>query len=42
MRTLVWRRLDEPGIEVAHVRSLSDTTRGPFDPGSSRHCNASL
>lgn len=26
MRTLVWRRLDEPGMEVAHVRSLSDTT----------------
>ena len=26
MRTLVWRRLDEPGMEVVHVRSLSDTT----------------
>jgi hypothetical protein len=25
VRTLVWRRLDEPGMEVAHVRSLSDT-----------------
>ena len=22
MRTLVWRRLDEPGMEVAHVESL--------------------
>jgi hypothetical protein len=26
MRTLVWRRLDEPGMEVAHVRSLSSAT----------------
>ena len=24
MRTLVWRRLDEPGMEAAHVGSLSD------------------
>jgi hypothetical protein len=24
VRTLVWRRLDEPGMEVAHVRSFSD------------------
>jgi hypothetical protein len=23
MRTLVWRRLDEPGMEVAHVESFS-------------------
>src|SRR5262245_57395223 len=23
VRTLVWRRLDEPGMEVAHIRSLS-------------------
>jgi uncharacterized protein len=23
MKTLVWRRLDEPGMEVAHVRSLT-------------------
>ena len=23
MRTLVWRRLDEPGMEVAHIDSLS-------------------
>ena len=22
MRTLVWRRLDEPGVEVAHVKSF--------------------
>ena len=27
MRTLVWRRLDEPGMEVAHVKSL-DEARG--------------
>jgi uncharacterized protein len=26
MRTLVWRRLDEPGMEVAHVRSFSEAT----------------
>ena len=26
MRTLVWRRLDEPGMEVAHVRSFSSAT----------------
>jgi hypothetical protein len=26
VRTLVWRRLDEPGMEVAHARSLSDST----------------
>ena len=24
MKTLVWRRLDEPGMEVAHVESLDD------------------
>jgi hypothetical protein len=27
VRTLVWRRLDEPGMEVAHVESL-DRARG--------------
>jgi hypothetical protein len=26
IKTLVWRRLDEPGMEVAHVRSLDDAT----------------
>lgn len=26
MKTLVWRRLDEPGMEVAHVRSLSSAS----------------
>jgi uncharacterized protein len=26
MRTLVWRRLDEPGMEVAHVRSFRSAT----------------
>jgi hypothetical protein len=26
MTTLVWRRLDEPGMEVAHVRSFSSAT----------------
>jgi hypothetical protein len=26
MRTLVWRRLDEPGMEVAHVESLSNAS----------------
>ncbi|MFL5738488.1 MAG: putative glycolipid-binding domain-containing protein [Actinomycetota bacterium] len=26
MRTLVWRRLDEPGMEAAHVESLSDAS----------------
>jgi len=26
MRTLVWRRLDEPGMEVAHIRSLASAT----------------
>jgi uncharacterized protein len=26
MRTLVWRRLDEPGMEVAHVESFSRAT----------------
>ena len=26
MRTLVWRRLDEPGMEVVHVRSLSSAS----------------
>jgi hypothetical protein len=26
MRTLVWRRLDEPGMEAAHVQSLSDAS----------------
>ena len=26
MNTLVWRRLDEPGMEVAHVRSLSSAS----------------
>src|SRR5438045_124974 len=26
MRTLVWRRLDEPGMEAAHVGSLSDAS----------------
>ena len=26
MRTLVWRRLDEPGMEVAHVRSFSSAS----------------
>jgi uncharacterized protein len=25
-RTLVWRRLDEPGMEVAHVESLEDAS----------------
>ena len=25
-RTLVWRRLDEPGMEVAHVRSFTEAT----------------
>jgi hypothetical protein len=24
VKTLVWRRLDEPGMEIAHVRSLED------------------
>jgi hypothetical protein len=24
VKTLVWRRLDEPGMEIAHVRSLDD------------------
>ncbi len=26
MKTLVWRRLDEPGMEVAHVRSFSSAS----------------
>src|SRR5205085_2478631 len=26
MRTMVWRRLDEPGMEVAHVESLSEVS----------------
>jgi hypothetical protein len=26
MKTLVWRRLDEPGMEAAHVRSLSSAS----------------
>ena len=26
MKTFVWRRLDEPGMEVAHVRSLSSAS----------------
>ena len=26
MKTLVWRRLDEPGMEVTHVRSLSSAS----------------
>jgi len=26
MRTLVWRRLDEPGMEAVHVGSLSQAT----------------
>jgi hypothetical protein len=26
MGTLVWRRLDEPGMEAAHVESLSDAS----------------
>jgi hypothetical protein len=26
MRTLVWRRLDEPGMEVAHIDSLSSAS----------------
>jgi hypothetical protein len=26
MRTLVWRRLDEPGMEAAHVESLADAS----------------
>ena len=26
MKTHVWRRLDEPGMEVAHVRSLSSAS----------------
>jgi uncharacterized protein len=26
VKTLVWRRLDEPGMEVAHVRSLNRAT----------------
>jgi hypothetical protein len=26
MRTLVWRRLDDPGMEAAHVESLSDAS----------------
>jgi uncharacterized protein len=26
MRTIAWRRIDEPGMEVAHIRSLSSAT----------------
>ena len=26
MRTLIWRRLDEPGMEVAHVESFDRTS----------------
>jgi hypothetical protein len=26
VKTLVWRRLDEPGMEVAHVESLANAT----------------
>lgn len=26
MKTLVWRRLDEPGMEVAHVRSFASAS----------------
>jgi hypothetical protein len=26
MKTIVWRRLDEPGMEVAHVESLANAT----------------
>jgi hypothetical protein len=32
VKTLVWRRLDEPGMEVAHVESFSDATGVQIGP----------